>query len=90
MYLLCSFVCILRRFLSFIGVPQESQCVYLYDKGVGGVEGVRCVGFCWHSTRTSQLRFASTSIVNKTIYTELHDLHSLLVSVLKAGNMFFV
>lgn len=35
MYLLCSFVCILRRFLSFIGVPQGSQCVYMYDKGVG-------------------------------------------------------
>lgn len=65
------------------------MCICM-TKGLGGVEGVRCVGFCWHSTRTSQLRFASTSIVNKTIYTELHDLHSLLVSVLKAGNMFFV
>lgn len=53
-------------------------------KGVGG-EGVRYGGFCWHSTLASQLRFASTSIVNKTIYTELHDLHSLLVSVLKAA-----
>lgn len=35
MYLLCSFVCILRRFLSFIGVPQESQRVCVWQGGRG-------------------------------------------------------